>query len=100
MNRHSRPDPVSYVVSQSGERSDQSLERGLFFATDEAERYDATVGLVNPAYGQMHEMLRRLTVEHLRGGQKGGKMILDIGSGTSAELIPLLEQCRDLRALA
>lgn len=86
---------------RSSNVSDQSPDKGLFFATVEAERYDATINFVNSEYSRAHLMLRRLVLEHVRGIRTIERpVILDVGSGTGAEIISLLQQCPDLNALA
>ena len=74
---------------------------GLF--SDEADRYDATVELVTPYYRMMHEMLVRLAVESAGttsdSAQGGPILALDIGSGTGADSVPLLQAIPTLRLL-
>jgi SAM-dependent methyltransferase len=65
---------------------------GLF--ADEAERYDSTVELVAPFYRKMHDMLLTLAVDSITSADQAlGRPLfaLDIGSGTGAEAIPLLQ---------
>lgn len=66
--------------------------RGLF--VDDAELYDSTVEWIVPYYRKMHELLLKLAVESSPSGNKtqGRPLIaLDIGSGTGADAMPLLQ---------
>ena len=66
--------------------------RGLF--VDDARLYDSTVEWVVPYYRKMHELLLKLAAESISSmdrAQGRPVMALDIGSGTGAEAIPLLQ---------
>src|SRR5689334_20024008 len=82
--------------------NESERRRAFFYALNEAGAYDATIEWVAPKYGLMHEMMLRLARESVPGGDpRLAKPILalDIGSGTGAEAIPLLEKMPNLNLL-
>lgn len=79
--------------------------RKFFYAEHEAGLYNVTIDLVAPEYRLMHGTLRRLMRENLLplGGDRAEAVrgaVLDLGCGTGAESIPILEEFPNVRILA
>lgn len=78
-----------------------NIDRGGLFE-DEATRYDETIRLVDPFYEELHKMMLDLAVESIAPKTTrtaSPAVALDIGSGTGAEAIHLLQQ-RELAHLS
>lgn len=73
--------------------------RKLFFAELDAGMYDQTIELVVPLYRLMHETLIQLLRNHFEDFQ-ASITVLDIGSGTGAETIGVLEEFPNANVVA
>jgi len=64
--------------------------------------YDATIEWVAPYYRQMHQMMLRLAVESLADNTNPSGpsvLALDLGSGTGAEAIPLMQAVTNMNLI-
>lgn len=73
----------------------------FFFAEAEAGLYDVSVELTTPLYRLMQETLLQLASEHLKSkADQKEILVLDIGSGTGEESIPLLKTFPAVKVVA
>jgi SAM-dependent methyltransferase len=75
-----------------------------FYAEDDAAIYDRTVFMTDPHYGELHGALDGLfrqwiSTEH-QPSVPSGPVVVDIGCGTGAEAMRLLESTRDISLVA
>jgi SAM-dependent methyltransferase len=83
--------------------TDQETRKKFFYAMSEAGMYDHTIEWVVPQYRLLHQCMQRLALESLvRTGvqSKNSYHVLDIGSGTGAEALPLLKTVEKLKLTA
>jgi SAM-dependent methyltransferase len=78
--------------------SESERDKKFFYTTElNAGMYDATVDCVVPLYRDMHAMILRFldlsfSQDEQTSGSPSGRVILEIGSGTGALSIPLLQK--------
>lgn len=76
--------------------TESDRRKKLFYAEALAGLYDRTIDLVVPQYRLLHEAMVRLLRNHFTarrsGARIGTKYILDIGSGTGAESLRVVEE--------
>ncbi|KAF0176507.1 MAG: hypothetical protein FD164_2398 [Nitrospirae bacterium] len=84
----------------------RDIDRTFFYAAKEAPMYDETIEWVAPCYRQMHETMLKLAVKNYsESNQRAGKgskrppIALDMGCGTGAEAVGLLQQIPELRLM-
>ena len=75
--------------------------RKFFFAELESDVYDVSIGMTTPLYDLMHETLLHLANAHLsKYDQNQELLMLDIGSGTGAESVVLMEKFPTMKVVA
>ena len=75
--------------------------RKFFFAELESDVYDVSIGMTTPLYDLMHETLLHLANAHLsKYDQNQELLVLDIGSGTGAESVVLMEKFPTMKVVA
>ena len=83
--------------------SEEEKRRRFFYAMLEANLYDATIEWVCPYYRLLHDTLVELVGIHIAQRPKGTAQdpyyVLDIGCGTGAESLTLLENFRFLKVV-
>jgi ubiquinone/menaquinone biosynthesis C-methylase UbiE len=85
------------------EISEQEKRRRFFYAMLEAQLYDATIEWVCPYYRLLHDTLVTLIglhiAQHHEGGAQDPYYVLDIGCGTGAEVLSLLQKFPFIRVV-
>jgi len=71
-----------------------------FYAEAESDLYDAAPDLNTPFYTVAHQTLQELVAQHVSSLSNRSGCFLDVGSGTGAETIPLLEKYQRFSAVA
>jgi SAM-dependent methyltransferase len=90
----SRPTPQYSHMDESTRRD------RYFYAESEADLYDAAPDLNTPFYAVAHQTLQELVALYISSLSNKSGCFLDVGSGTGAETIPLLDKYSSLKAIA
>lgn len=81
--------------------SNVDRRKSLFYAESEAGMYDDTIELVVPNYGILHQCLKDLARCLLSAAESRRRgVVVDVGSGTGAEALGLLEELPEIQIVA